>query len=366
MELVQYLKINGWQQNQQIPDKAVYWLGKGITGEELEILLPLRPDFADYTARMAEVLHVLEVAEGRSQLEILHDLNTANADVVRIRTHMDEPDLNGIHLDEGVLLHKRARDLWVAAACATWYPKPAFANRKPDAILDYVRRVRFGLSEGSSYVLTIVSPVPPGLNFDEHLLSDYSQEPFERKIALTLAGALKSVRAAAQRSAATGNVEPFRDAVPYGVSANLCEALVGLSESGENSGVEISFAWALARQAPETAPKRVLLSADVVSYCSEAAKILRATSAIDDVEVQGEVTGLERSYEAVQGKITVSGLVDGRPRRIVLSLSPADYELANRANNEKLPIYCVGKLDKEGGTWVLRNPRDFAVMREMD
>ena len=59
------------------------------------------------------------------------------------------------------------------------------------------------------------------------------------------------------------------------------------------------------------------MSADVVSYCSEAAKILRATSAIDDVEVQGEVTSLEPTYEASDGTITVSGVVDGKPRRIL-------------------------------------------------
>jgi hypothetical protein len=193
LELVQYLRVNGWQQSQQIPDKAYYWLGKGITGEELEILLPLRPDFADYTARMAEVLHVLEVAEGRSQLEILHDLSTSNADVVRIRTHMDEPELNGIQLDEGVLLHKRARDLWIAAACATHHPKPAFANRKPDPVLDSVRKVRFGMSESSSYVLTIIVPVPPALNVGDRVPSEAS-EPFERKTALTLAEALRAVR----------------------------------------------------------------------------------------------------------------------------------------------------------------------------
>jgi hypothetical protein len=44
-------------------------------------LLPLRTDFADYTARMAELLHVLEVAEGRSQLEILQDLQMIDTEM---------------------------------------------------------------------------------------------------------------------------------------------------------------------------------------------------------------------------------------------------------------------------------------------
>src|SRR5215470_5109861 len=96
LELVQYLRANGWRQGRQIPDKASHWLSKGDSGEEIEILLPLRMDFADYAARMAEVLQALEVVEGRSQLEILHDLNTINADVVRIRTHMAEAEVSGI------------------------------------------------------------------------------------------------------------------------------------------------------------------------------------------------------------------------------------------------------------------------------
>jgi hypothetical protein len=365
LELVQYLKANGWQQNRQIPDKASYWLSKGSDGEELEILLPLRTDFADYTARMAELLHVLEVAEGRSQLEILQDLNTINADVVRIRTHIDEAETSGIQLDEGVQLHQRARDLWIAAACSARHLKPAFANRKPDAVMDSARKVRFGAPGIGSYVLTIISPVPPALNVDEHTLTGMS-EPFERKTALTLANAMWATRSAARRSAETGNAEPFWDAVQHGVSANLCEALVGLNESGGNSGIETSFTWALCRQVPESTPKRILLSADVLSYCGEAAKILRASSAIDDVEVQGEVISLERTYEASDGAITVSGVVDGKPRRILLWLSHSEYELAIRANAEKRTIYCVGKLEKEGVSWVLRNPRDFTILTETD
>jgi hypothetical protein len=43
-----------------------------------------------------------------------------------------------------------------------------------------------------------------------------------------------------------------------------------------------------------------------------------------------------------------------------------DYELAVRANAEKQTIYCVGKLEKEGASWVLRNPRDFTILTETD
>ena len=51
LELVQYLRANGWQQDRQILDKASHWLGKGSTGEELEILLPMRIFLAHRSVR---------------------------------------------------------------------------------------------------------------------------------------------------------------------------------------------------------------------------------------------------------------------------------------------------------------------------
>ena len=153
LDLVQYLRVHQWQEHRQVPDKASYWVSKDAAGEEFEILLPLRPDFADYPLRVAEVLQTLETAEERSQEDILHDLSHTNADVVRVRTHLDEADVDGIQLDEGVQLYQPARDLWIAAACATRHPQPAFANRKPNAVLESVRNVRLGQPERGRYVL---------------------------------------------------------------------------------------------------------------------------------------------------------------------------------------------------------------------
>ena len=365
LNVAQYLRVNHWQEYRQVHDQASYWLGKDAAGEEFEILLPLRPDFADFPLRIAEVLQTLEAAEGRNQTDILFDLSHTNTDIVRLRTHLDESEIDGIQLDEGVQLYQRARDLWMAAACATRHPQPAFANRKPNAALESIRKIRFGQPERGSYVLTIISPLPPALNANELPLTG-TTEPFERKTAVTLAEALAAVRSAAQRSAITGNADSFKDAVAQGVSANLCEALVGLNEGSGNSGIEVSFSWALTRQASSGTPKKVFLSPDVISYCSEAAKFLRATGSIEDVEVQGAITNLGRTYEEDNGRITVTGLVDGRSRRVLLSLSQEDYHIASRANLDKLPVSCIGKLEKEGTSWVLRNPRDFTIMTDTD
>ena len=77
--------------------------------------------------------------------------------------------------------------------------------------MDSVRKVRFGVSEAGSYVLTIISPVPPALYVNEGALTGVS-EPFERKTALTLADAMVAIRSAASPSRRPPWLTPFSGA----------------------------------------------------------------------------------------------------------------------------------------------------------
>src|SRR5690242_8598417 len=82
-------------------DLVAYLQAKGLTEVEVnegvfstwrkpdlldgpEILVPLDRDFRDYPIRIGEVLHALEVIEGRSQLEILSDIQAVTSDVLRV------------------------------------------------------------------------------------------------------------------------------------------------------------------------------------------------------------------------------------------------------------------------------------------
>ncbi len=365
LELAQYLRVNGWQESQQIPDKASYWV-KTSSGEELEILLPLRTDFADYAPRMAEVLRTLEVAENRSQLDILRDLNTANADVVRVRTHLDM-DNGSIPIDDGVQLYQRTRDLIVAAACAVRAPKPVLPKRKPDQVMDYVRNVRFGQPERGSYVLTVVSPVPPSLApvVGDQAMTE-GDEPFAREAIVTLASALEAARSAAQRSAVTGNMDPFQKAVSKGVSANLCEAIIGLNQGGGDTGVEVSFFWSRSRRAPQDVPGRVFLSTDSMPFLAEAARLFKAAGSTEEIELEGFVRTLDRAENAQSGRVTIYTQIEDRWRRVQITLPDPDYRLAIQAHDRQIPVCCTGNLERDGNTLVLRNPRDFALIVESD
>jgi hypothetical protein len=280
LEVVSYLRSNGWTKAGEKPANWSRWLRTDDDGEEFEVTVPLNSEFRDFAARMGDVLQVLSVFEGRSQLQILRDLLVIGADVVRFR--LADPELTdaSLPLDDGANFIQKDKDLMLAAACAAVSPRVYYPSRKPAQAIDYVRRARLGQTEPGSFIVTIISPVPPSLTGPSGQLIAL-EEPYERQVTRVLAVALNSVRQAAEDAATSGQVDRFVQAVSRGVSANLCDALVGMGSSGEgNRAVDIQFSWSRNRPlAPQAEmPGRILLSPDVFPIIRQAAVYLRESS----------------------------------------------------------------------------------------
>jgi hypothetical protein len=112
-DLTAYLRAFDWQEVQR-NEKATVWIQRQ-DNEEFEILLPLQRDVRDFSIRMSEVLSTLSVFEQRSPTAVLNDLKTVTgADVIRVCVQNDTLPLN-----DGVLLMQHAKNLLLAAACAT-------------------------------------------------------------------------------------------------------------------------------------------------------------------------------------------------------------------------------------------------------
>ncbi|MCL1474597.1 hypothetical protein [Argonema antarcticum] len=76
-QVAAYLKSHGWQEQSRDGEKSSIWTRKNEAGEEYEILLPLQPEISGFALRMYEVMSTLEIAENRSQIEILANLITS-------------------------------------------------------------------------------------------------------------------------------------------------------------------------------------------------------------------------------------------------------------------------------------------------
>jgi hypothetical protein len=364
LEVTAYLRSRNWRLVHHIADKGAVWVLSLKDGEEVEVLLPLDRTLRDYAQRMGDLLQVLGKVEERSQLEILTDINFSTADVVRFKLKCPAIDDGSIPIECGVQLVEQAYSMILAAACATVQPRPVYQTRKSQQAVDYMRKVRLGQTERGSYVLTAYSVVSPHLQVHDQERLFEVEEPFERQVILKLSTALNAVRKAAEEAGANGDLLPFTEAVNLGVSANLCEAITKLMEESEAQFLKVSFSWSPTRTSPLNANNLVALSSDTIPVIKEAARIFRARTPLEDVEIQGWVVKLASTDVTQEGRITVAAEIEGGVRQIHIDLNAEEYARAVEAHRQGQQISCIGNLGREGRSYALHNTTNFKVENE--
>ncbi len=73
-----YLLGTGWQEQRYLGDRAAFWTKKIAEDEEVEILLPLDRELADFQFRISEILQTLALVEHCSPQEIFEKLVDRN------------------------------------------------------------------------------------------------------------------------------------------------------------------------------------------------------------------------------------------------------------------------------------------------
>jgi hypothetical protein len=356
-DLQQYLTSHGWIAGQH-PNHLAAIYNRQIDGTEFELLVPLSRDLRDFSERMSEVLRTLETVEKRDQLQILSDLTSARADVVRIRR--PGADDGTILLEDGVSLVNSASDMILAAACTTITPRLYYPGKKPTAATDYLHKTRLGQSERGSYVLTVISPVPPR-TADE--LFPGMHDPFERQVTRMLSTALDATVEASEAALRSGNHDPFRDSMNQGISANLIDAVLGLM-GPQHQPVGVNFSWSPEHPIAFQPGPTVSIETDFVPVLEEASRFLKRSAQLPAVELVGVVIGLRRPEGEETGRATLIAFIDGKPKTVTLELGPQDYDLAIQAHQAHSTVICHGELVRMGRATVLTNMTNFRLAPE--
>jgi hypothetical protein len=370
LDLTAYLRARGWRLDRQgILKPTSDWSKEGERGH-FEIVAPRHSTWSDYPRRVREVVATLSEEEGRSELHILHDIRLASQDVVRLNAVVDGRDDGTIPLGDGALLARAARGMMLAAACSAVYPKRAYPPRKPTKATDYLNELSLGQTEHGSFVMTVLSPVPPGF-VQGHLAlpgeldpGDLDARSFNRNVTRTLANALHAVREATDAAIGSGKLDPFDEAVPLGVSADLCESLALVRDCRSVRHLNISLGWAAARPEPQNLVATHDFSPDYLEVVAEAGRLLRERAPVEAFELAGVVVSLDRPEDPLQGSAVVLAEVDAQPKRVRVALSGEDWQAAILSMRRRWAFRCEGELGREGNFYILRNARGVRVIPE--
>ncbi len=367
-DVAAYLHSANWQPGINRPGHSSMW-HTTYEGEPVELLLPLNRQFKDYVVRMAETVPLIAAVEKRSELEVLSDIQTAGSDVVRVRYHFASAQDGSIPLDRGEALIENVREIFLAGACAVLSKRPHFANMKAQQARDYVQTLRLGQSERGSYVLKVLSPVPPQLNpclASAPGLNGETEPPFARLAVTQISHALAALRSAADEAMSSFQSDVFDRAVQQGVSANLCTALVNIGglQPQSNDELVFSFSWARSRPADPKIVREIAFPGDLFPIIGEAARLYKVHAPPEETELLGFVVKLQSTAAngTPAGPITLSTVLEGRQRKVTIHLSEPDHAKAIHAYHDGSVISCRGTLAKHGAIWTLQDPGRVTIL----
>ena len=359
LSLRTYLKSRGWVDEGEWGKRATIYSTEN-EGKRWEYLCPLRDTVVDYAECMAEAVEILANVEERSELDVFHDLAGAGADVIRLRS------LNGVarealSLGQSVEMLSDAYDMLASAARAVEKPKATFRGKVSANVADYLNDVQPLPSYHEGYALTLHSPVPAGIGTQTDF-GDAFTAPFPRRATSQLARALGHTTHAIAKAVVENTLEPFRQGVGKGVSANLCDAVAELAINGR--GIAIGLFWADVRPSniPDSHFQFTENSADILT---EAAKFLRINEPSLDERIMAQVVRLERQPNEFDGKAVILTSLDGRFVHLKVTFEQSVYDMVIQAFQERSLISMTGDIYPEGNGYVLKRPHNLTFLEDV-
>ncbi|MFC6090715.1 hypothetical protein [Saccharothrix lopnurensis] len=358
----QYLAANEWELETSQPDVKEIWRLPGERGPRGRILLPLATDYVDFDRRFHDTLHALATIYDWDLGELAEHITSTRADLFYVR--LDQEMLDGtIPFRQAEHTLEALFRMLKAAATTADDPTHSHRGRRSSTVTDFLEDdVRLGHTKRGSFVFTVVTrlgdPVPKHGD-------DTPVSPFPRRVMETLATGLNTSR----DLALSGDASVIDEASQHGLSANLVESLLELTQVETLRELDLSFDWAAAEPPPRVPTSRIVVDRQAMAGLPRVReRLVRRESPPRMETLVGRVRSLTREEQGVdqeEATIVLAAEVDGRVRKVHIPLPEEDYTWAIFAHTNKLPLIVTGSLVFERGAWRLSDPItvDVAYLR---
>jgi hypothetical protein len=356
-----YLIDTGWQRDGEIGNRASIWHRPEENLKDYEVILPGNQRAKDYLDRIADVMYVLAEFEKREASEIARASAGYFADHIRVRViHQDVQD-GTIPLHDGVLLNLRARDVIAAGTLSTIAKRKQFFGKRPPNVQEFLESLRLGQTEVGSYVVNIIAPVkmqPPELE-------TIPTTSLARLVTTNLTESLTALSVAIDKYIVAPDPTVFESAIASGVSANMCDALVGLSGESKTRGFEITITPS-AGDRLEIEPKTFLFSSEKVQFISAASEYYKDDYILPDQTVVGFIKRLDRPKGEEIGTVTIQATLLGMEKNVSVELQSDDYILAVSAHRANQIVTCRGDVHVKTRSATLLSQTGFGILKSED
>lgn len=362
-QLSRYLSYSGWIEDGVLNEKAVVWHRQESDLIDFEIIQPLTKDLKDYNQRVFDLIEVLAEFEARSSVEIIDDLSNFFADVIKVRVVHEDVKEGSIPLNDGVLLFEKAKDLIVSAVKSTFSKRKYFSGGKlSDDIANFLKNMRLGQTEHGSYVVNLIAPIMQKEEEQEELVKASITRAFTENLSRSLTAIDNAIGVYKE----TQNVSSFDNAVEKGVSANLCDALIGMSGELENRDIQVSISLSGAELEMNEIMLKHTFDSSSVPYLKVASEYYKEYYIVHDQTVSGFVTKLSHEENEDFGSIFIASSVNGEEKNVKIELPIIEYWDAHSAHKKLNLVECSGDLHVSPRSAKLLNIINFRVISSED
>jgi hypothetical protein len=306
-------------------------------GQWDQLIVPMDESFDDYANRLRDVVENLAGFEARPVAEVLNDLLTPEADILRYRVASPATGRGSIPLMEGIRLLEGAKRSILAAACSVVNPIAHHARMSRTEAQQLLGACHLGQTERGSYAVSVSCPLR-AVEQDQTLLP--GSEPFTRRAVSTLMRSLSRVVTSIEADTVPSIFET-QENQPV-LSANLCEALLEMQPTEEDSHLDVRVSWATILKPQVPIPAIVRIKHEYFPIIEDISKKLWPTLAPAASLFVGNVDNLGGEPGAdgrMQGEATLSVMYEEQMQLVRVDLTPDDWLTAHVA----LGVYGIVK-----------------------
>jgi hypothetical protein len=357
----QYLATQDWElEARQDHIKEIWRFPDG--GPRARIMIPLATDYADFTQRFNDALLALGRIYDWDADELLERIVAARADLFFVR--LDQVMTDGtIPFRQAETTIDAIYKMLQASATTAADPNHSHRGKRPARVTSFLDEdVRLGHTKRGSFVFTVATRLGD-VSTDTVVEADQSPahdmvRPFGRQVMETLARGLETTHHLTQ---GRGNSDVLDNPARFGLSAGFIESLERMTEPEDLRALDLSFEWAAAEPRPEIGASPIKLEHSVTGQLARIReRLVRREEPPRRETLVGSVRQLTREDEGASddeeaGSIVIMADIQGRLRKVRMTLTGRDHQWAIVAYREKLPLTVTGDLAYERRAWRLTN-----------
>lgn len=359
-DLRDFLRGQGWTLLEQAIRDRLFVLEHSAYPRR-QLVFPVDAQAPDYRDAVDGVLEKLSGLTGQATTSLIQQVLCVKDDVLRLRVFHDGND-SALPLIFASSLVGSAERLLKSAASTVVRPRAHYPRLGFSEALQLVEKARFGQTEAGSFVIRVECPLN-AMEAQGSLTQD-EDVPFVRQVTSTLQRSLFELTSALEADRLDRLVDQLKHSPTPFVSANFCEAVVGMYEESIDNSLDVSIDWSPLKAAPVGVPSRVRIQRDYFRRIEEVQRELRAVETHRDDYFVGTVERLEGEMGQDgrrSGGVMLSLLLpdEGETIRARVMLSPDDYALADKAHMKNGAYIVVHGRLRPG-----RQPRQLMDVRQ--